>query len=214
MSNSSDPYISLEKKLKLTQSALKVLKSYDVRLMIVTKSDLVTRDIDILKNFSKVIVAISITSLHKTLAKKLEPFAPSPQNRLKAIQTLSPHIPVICRLDPFIPGLNIQEVKTIVQQVKNAGSRQIITSTYKAKPDNFKRMKNAFPEKSSLWNELYVEKISKKAGYTYLPLEARKKMIKEVKDIILSEGLAFSSCREGLKQLNTCNCDGSSFFSK
>ena len=214
MANSSDPYLPLEKKLKLTRAALKILKNYDLRLMIVTKSDLILRDLDILKQFKKLVISFTLTTLQNSLAKKLEPFAPSPQKRLKAIKTLAPGLPLACRIDPLIYPLNTGEIKKMVKELKNAGARQIITSTYKAKPDNFKRMVKSFPEHKDLWEKLYIKEGTKSARYLYLPGALRKKLIEKVRNITLEEGLSFSTCREGFTHLNTAACDGSSFFER
>ena len=111
MANSSDPYLGLEEKLKLTRQALGILKNYHLKLMIVTKSSLVVRDLDILKEFKSIVVAISLTTLNETLTKKLEPNVCLPKERLKAIKTLSAHIPVVCRFDPLIYPLNTGEVE-------------------------------------------------------------------------------------------------------
>ena len=212
MSNSSDPYLGLEKKLGLTRQALQILKNYDLKLMIVTKSSLVTRDLDILKEFKKVVVAISLTTLNEALAKKLEPNSCLPKERLKAIESLAAHIPVVCRFDPLIYPLNTDEVEKIIKRIKEAGAKQIITSTYKAKPDNFKKMIRAFGEHKDLWHELYLVKGQRLSGYRYMPKEKRKELIEKVRTAALSQELEFSSCREGFGKLNTAECDGSSFL--
>jgi DNA repair photolyase len=193
LANSSDPYQPLEKKLKLTRDALKILASYDLKINIVTKSCLVLRDLDILKKLKKVVVCLSITTLDKNLAKKIEPKASSPKERLKAVKELSAYLPVAVRLDPLIYPLNTSGLKDIVEKIKKAGAKQIITSTYKEKPDNLKRMVSSFSQYKSNW-----------------PAGLKKKLIEKVREITLSQGLEFSSCREGFKTLNTAACDGSS----
>ncbi|RLF50391.1 MAG: radical SAM protein, partial [Thermoplasmata archaeon] len=76
LSNSSDPYPTVEKKLGITRKTLEILSHNQVKYQIVTKSNLVLRDLDILKQ-SKTCVAITITTLKEKIAKKLEPNAPS-----------------------------------------------------------------------------------------------------------------------------------------
>ncbi len=212
IANSSDPYLPLEKELKLTQNTLNILKNYDIKLMLVTKSSLILRDLEILKEFKQLVVSMSITTLKRKIAKILEPSAPLPLERLKTMEKLSKYINVVCRVDPIIPYLNTGEIKKIVKNVKDAGARQIIVSTYKAKPDNFKRMIKSFPQFKDKWIKLYTIEGEKIGGYTYLPLNLRKKLIEEVKEVVYHEGLDFSSCREGLSYFNTKICDGSSFF--
>jgi len=220
MANSSDPYLPLERELNLTRAALKIMKERDLNINIITKSSLILRDLDILKGFSvrggsasggkKIVVSISLTTLNKELAKKLEPNSPSPQERLRAVKGLSLHLPVAVRLDPLIYPLNTEEIEETIREIKIAGAKQIITSTYKVKPDNFKRMAVTFSEYKELWQKLYLEQGEKIGGYAYLSQSLRKDLINKVREIALSQGLEFSSCREGFNSLNTANCDGSS----
>ncbi len=212
MANSSDPYLPLEQELKLTRAALKIIEEYDLSLNIVTKSSLILRDLDILKDFKKILVSISLTTLDKELAKKLEPYPCNPQERLKAIKELSSYLPVAVRFDPLIYPLNTEEIEETIREIKISGAKQIITSTYKVKSDNFKRMTANFPEYKELWQKLYLKQGEKKGGYTYLPKTLRKDLIKRVREITLGQGLKFSSCREGFNNLNTANCDGSSLL--
>lgn len=212
IANSSDPYQPLEKKLELTQNALCILRNYDLKINLVTKSALIVRDVEILKSLKNVVVSFTLTTLNEALSKKLEPGASLPAQRLAAMEELSKYLPVACRIDPLIYSLNTGEINTLVKEVKKRGAVQIITSTYKAKPDNFKRMRRAFPHHAQLWQNAYIAEGQQKGGCLYLPKEIRHNLIKEVREIVLKEGLYFSSCREGFESLNTKNCDGSSLF--
>lgn len=213
VANSCDPYNRAEEELKITRRMLEVLLGYDISLLIVTKSSLITRDIDILKKFRRLVIAITLTTLDPELTGKLEPHAPSPQERLAAMRTLSRHCTVICRLDPLIFPLNTSRIPRIIDRIQKAGARQIITSTYKIKPDNFKRMCTAFREHKDAWEDLYFKQGQTFGSYRYLPEKLRKELIREVKKETEGAGLLFSSCREGFIRLNTAACDGSSFFS-
>jgi len=212
IANSSDPYLPEENRLKLTREALKILKDYDIKLMLVTKSSLILRDINVLKDIKHLVVSISITTLDNSLSKKLEPNAPSGLIRLKTLEKIAKIANVVCRLDPLIYPLNTKDIAKTVKALRNAGAKQIITSTYKAKPDNLKRMIEVFAEYKDIWHKLYIDKGEKKGNYTYLPINLRRELIGEVRTAALNEKLRFSSCREGFSLLNTANCDGSSFF--
>ncbi|MFH1767764.1 MAG: radical SAM protein [Candidatus Omnitrophota bacterium] len=212
IANSSDPYLPLEKELKLTRAALKIIRSQKIQLMIVTKSSLVLRDIDILCDIKLAVISLSFTTLDTALAKRLEPFASTPMDKLKTIEKLSKKLPVICRLDPLIYPLNTDKIRKIVKEFKKRGVKQIITSTYKAKPDNLKRMFAGFPEYKRIWYKLYIEKGGRFGRYIYLPEELRRKLIEEVRQECLKENIDFSTCREGFSRLNTKSCDGSSFL--
>ncbi|MBU2250723.1 MAG: radical SAM protein, partial [Candidatus Omnitrophica bacterium] len=169
IANSSDPYLNLEKKIKLTRQALEILKNYDLKINLVTKSSLVLRDLDLLKNMKKILIAISLTCLDQKLARKLEPRTPSPQERLKTLKSLSAYLPVVVRLDPLVYPLNTENLESLIKQIKSSGAKQIITSTYKIKPDNFKRMVSTFRQHQNLWQALYLEKGERKNNYIYLP---------------------------------------------
>src|SRR4030042_5299444 len=73
IANSSDPYCALELKHELTRMAISVLSGHGIRLFLVTKSALILRDLDVLKDTPQVVVCISITILDERLARKLEP---------------------------------------------------------------------------------------------------------------------------------------------
>jgi DNA repair photolyase len=88
----SDPYNPLEKEYKLTRKALELINRYNFGVAIATKSDLVTRDIDLLKEIkmhSPVIVKITITTADDELCKKIEPQVALSSRRFEAINQLS-----------------------------------------------------------------------------------------------------------------------------
>jgi DNA repair photolyase len=208
MANSSDPYQPLEKKLCLTREALKIIAEKNLRLTLVTKSALIARDCDIIKNMH-CSAAITITTLKPNLAKEIEPRAPAPQKRLAALEKLSKSIFTAVRLDPIICGINEAEIEDIVMAAKNHGARQIITSTYKAKPDNFKRLQAGLPVQTAKLQNLYFKEPHKISGQFYLEESLRLKLIERCRTAALSAGLQFSSCREGFGRLNTATCDAS-----
>lgn len=211
ISSSSDPYQPLEKKYLYTRKLLEMIKK-DYVIEIVTKSNLVVRDIDILSE-SRSVVSITITTLNERLAKIIEPNAPSPEERLQAIHMLSEHdIPVTLRLDPILPYLTDTEenIRSIVERASRAGVKHLVTSIYKAKPDNMKRILSAFPDLIDKYRSLYIEKGQRIHGYRYAPLEYRLRIIKLVKEIAHEYGLTFATCREGVSFLHDkdISCDG------
>ena len=127
----SDPYNPYEKKLKLTQGALKLLNEYRFGSAIATKSSLVVRDIDILKEIqshSPVIVKITITAADDELSKKVEPNAPLSGSRFDAIKKLSENgiysgvlmMPVL----PFIEDTK-ENILSIIKMAHDNGARFI-----------------------------------------------------------------------------------------
>jgi len=211
MANSSDPYPPLERELCLTRRCLELIQGKrDVRLLLVTKSDLVKRDSDLLAGFDgRVVVAITITTLDEGLARRLEPGAPPPKAKLRAVEELSClGIPVMVRVDPLIPYLNIQGLRELVSQIKQAGARHITASTYKAKPDNWKRLKEKFPEQTGKLYKLYFQEGEKKGNTRYLPRGVRRKLLETVRHACEEEDIRFAVCREGLEGFSNACCDG------
>jgi DNA repair photolyase len=210
MANSSDPYPLIERDLKLTRTCLKLFKQANCRVLIITKSDLVTRDIDILKNM-KVSVSISITTLNQDTASRLEPRAPSPEKRINAIKKLTAvGIPISVRLDPIIPGINDPEIENLVKVLGEIGVLHVVSSTYKARYDNWKRMIKAFPNEMKKLKRLYFKNGEKISNSIYLPKKLRFKLMKKVADACKKHNLTFATCREGFIGLHTSrSCDGS-----
>ena len=213
MSLSSDPYPPIEKKLRLTRRVLELLVKKGFKVQITTKSDLFLNDMDIIERFP-VVVSVTITTLDNSLASKIEPFAPTPKNRIIALEKLGElEIPFSVRIDPVIPYLNDDEksLREIVKTVASIGAKHIVTSTYKAKPDNFKRMIKAFPELEKKWMKLYYPRGKLKLNYAYAPIEFRKKALFPVVDEAKKEGLTYATCRENLLDktfFNAPSCDG------
>ncbi len=211
ISSSSDPYQPLEEKYRYTRHLLEMLKDRFI-IEIVTKSDLVTRDVDVLSS-SRSLVSITVTTLDSGIARLLEPRAPPPKRRVEAIERLTEAgVPVVVRLDPLIPGLNddIENIIEVLEAVSLAGANHIVSSTYKVKPDNLGRLSKVFPEVIPRVKELYLEKGQKIHGYIYASRSYRAEILKLVKVEAEKRGMTFATCREGLSNLNTpgVSCDG------
>jgi len=84
----TDAYQPIERRYKITRDILRVLLKYNFPISILTKSDLVIRDIDLLKQFSDCEVGLTITTLDEQIAKDFEPRSSSPQRRLKSLEIL------------------------------------------------------------------------------------------------------------------------------
>lgn len=211
LSNSSDPYQPLESIYKYTRKFLELLTEKNYRILIITKSDLVLRDLDLLKNLR---CAVSITITSKNLSSKLEPGAPSYERRINAIKSLyKANIPVSVRLDPVIPGLNEKEILEILDEVAPF-IKHITASTYKAKPDSLKRLTDAFPEKRVFWEELYLKDGKRLGNAIYLKDKIRYELINPLYKKAKEYKISFATCREALKMFeNPQKCDGSFLIS-
>ncbi len=126
ISGVTDAYQPVERRLKLTRSCLEVLVEFRNPVVIITKNELVTRDIDLLSQLAKVdgvLVFVSVTSLDGDLARELEPRASQPARRLAAIEALtSGGVPTGVLVAPVIPGLTDHEMPSILTAVAKAGA--------------------------------------------------------------------------------------------
>jgi len=124
----TDPYQPIEKGWRIMREILEVLDAYNHPVGIVTKSALVTRDIDILSRMAEkglAKVALSVTTLDRRLARTMEPRAATPPRRLQAMRTLSDAgVPVSVMIGPVIPGLNDAEIERILESAHAAGARE------------------------------------------------------------------------------------------
>ncbi len=214
MSNSSDPYPPMESSLRLTRSCLQEFLGRDLRILIITKSNLVLRDVDLISRLRSA-VSLTITTLDDELAKKLEPRAPPPSKRLNAVEKLSLEgIPVSVRIDPIIPFLNDVGIRELLREIKNAGALHVTSSTFKPRWDSWNRMKQAFPDICKKIGPLYFEEGERIGRSYYLPKPLRFKLMSLVAEECRRLGLTFACCREGFVELNSGgSCDGSHLIS-
>lgn len=125
----SDPYNPFEKKLELTRKALELVNAYGFGIAIDTKSDLITRDIDILKDIkehSPVIAKLTITSFDDNITKKIEPNVANSKARFLAIEKLAKEgIYSGVLMMPLLPYITDTEenVLQIVRKAKDVGAR-------------------------------------------------------------------------------------------
>lgn len=125
----TDPYQPVEKTWRIMREILEVLEAANHPVGIVTKSALVLRDIDILqrmaaKGLAK--VALSVTTLDRTLARAMEPRAATPAKRLEAVKALSEAgIPTMVMMAPIIPGLTDSEIERVLESARTAGAREV-----------------------------------------------------------------------------------------
>jgi DNA repair photolyase len=127
MSGVTDCYQPAERRFRLTRRCLEVLAEFRNPVAIVTKNQLVTRDIDLLSELARhkaAAVFCSITSLDGHLARLLEPRTTQPRGRLEAVRKLADAgVPVGVMAAPMIPGLNDHELPAILAAAADAGAR-------------------------------------------------------------------------------------------
>ena len=199
MSNSSDPYTPEEKTLRATRKCLKLFKEYGIKVLIITKSDMVVRDLDLIKDMEAT-VSITITTLDDEKAKKIEMFAPPPSKRINALKILHENgILNSVRIDPIIPGINDGEIEEIVSAV-SPYTNHVISSTLKPRQDSFKRLRKFMDVDRYRWIRY--------GNSFYLPKEIRFSLLERIEKACKKNNLTFSACREGYP-FKAESCDGS-----
>ncbi len=127
MGTNTDPYQPIEEHWRITHGLIEVLAEHNHPLSITTKSDRVLRDIDLLAPMAEkglVVVVLSVTSLDPRIAMTIEPRAPTPTRRLKAVERLSgAGIPTYVSIAPVIPAITDHEMEHIIERAAEAGAK-------------------------------------------------------------------------------------------
>ena len=128
LGGNTDAYQPVERRLRITRRVLEVLAEHRHPVVIVTKSALVLRDLDLLRDMAAeglARVAVSVTSLDAELARKLEPRAAAPHRRLAVLRELSrAGVPTAVMVAPVIPGLTDHEIEQILAAAAGAGAER------------------------------------------------------------------------------------------
>lgn len=126
-SGNTDCYQPLEASYRLTRRCLEVCHEYRNPVAIITKGSLIRRDLDLLEALhrdARLQVTISIPILDESMARKMEPWVPSPTARLRTLRRLADAgIPVGVAVSPLIPGLNDSQVPDILSAARQAGAQ-------------------------------------------------------------------------------------------
>lgn len=127
LSGVTDPYQPAERRLRLTRRCLEVLAEFRNPVGLITKSRLITRDLDLLSALAghgAAAAFLSVTTLDPDLARAMEPRASPPAFRLEAIAALAgAGVPVGVLVAPVVPGLTDHEVPAILEAAADAGAR-------------------------------------------------------------------------------------------
>lgn len=170
----SDPYTPIEKEYKLTQRTLQIIAEERFPLHITTKSNLILRDIDILQEISKIYatVAFTVTTVDDDLARKIEPGAPLPSERLKAMGVLAAlGISVGITMMPVLPfiGDDQENISGIVKAAKHYGAQFIypffgMTLRDRQRDYYYQKLDKVFPGLTEKYRQKYDLRYSCAAG--------------------------------------------------
>ncbi|WP_233532024.1 SPL family radical SAM protein [Paenibacillus alkalitolerans] len=187
----TDPYQQAEGKARLTRACLEVLSKYKADVSITTRSPLVLRDLDILRNMKSVSVNISINTLNKTVWRNLEPSTPSPVQRLETVRQLNEAgVPTSVFLAPIVPlltdgGSDLQEV---IHAAAEAGASFVMPSimrlsTREVKYWFFHCIGQHYPHLTEKMARLYERS-------AYVPNDYKEPVMDTVKTLLKQHGLS------------------------
>ncbi len=148
LSSVTDPYQPLEKKYQLTGKILKILTDHNFPVTIQTKSDLVLRDLDILKKNRGAKVGFTITSLDDKVRRVFEPLASPVENRFKALKSLKENgIIIFAMIAPILPDLtDIVAIKKRLKGLVNFLWEDTLNIKYGNWPDIEKTVLKFYPK--------------------------------------------------------------------
>jgi len=163
----TDPYQPAERSFRVTRSLLEVLaEARRLRLVIITKSPLVTRDIDLLARIaqhSRLTVHLSLITLDRELARRIEPRAPTPEARLRALERLrEAGIDVGINLMPVLPGITDHPgaLAALVRRIAEGGATHVNACALRLRSTSRKRyipwIREEFPELGDRYTAAYA----------------------------------------------------------
>ena len=128
MSSATDPYQPLEAKLELTRALLPILARRGARLAVLTRSPLVTRDIDLFREFDQISVTVSITTDCDDVRKRFEPQCASIERRFAAVERLvEAGIPTRINVAPLLP---LRDISGFAERIRNSGVSRVHINTF------------------------------------------------------------------------------------
>jgi DNA repair photolyase len=167
ISTVTDPYQPIEKKYKLTRYCLEQLLIHNFPVSIQTKSNLITRDLNLISNFSKAEVMFSIATLNDSERKLLEPYSSSIQERLNALKQFSDlGIKTSIFFGPVYPTIKIEDLSKIIDTFIENGATEIMIDKLNIKPGVKENV-----EKAMKTNPFFLKKFSNLANYEFIKKE-------------------------------------------
>ena len=155
LSTATDPYQPLEEDVLLTRRCLQELVKAKAKVSVLTKSDLVLRDIDLLKALPDAEVGITITTIEDGLAACFEPGAPPPSRRLRALKALIDEgIDCYVFVGPILPLVTERRMEELIGAIHASGCRRAMTDPLRLRPGMIARMR-ALPCAKELGDDFF-----------------------------------------------------------
>ncbi|RLE64891.1 MAG: radical SAM protein [Thermoprotei archaeon] len=147
LSSVTDPYQPIEKRYELTRKLLEILARRDFPLIILTKSDLIVRDLDILKKFSDVEVGLTIVTLDENVREVFEPRAPPIKKRLEALSEVKQAgLKTYAFLGPLLPFFSEESLEDLFEKFKEVEVDRVMVDKLNIKSGNWRYIKKGLEE--------------------------------------------------------------------
>ncbi len=217
ISPATDSYQPLERKYHITRQCIQVLQKQQISYYIMSKSDAMLLDLDLHAPYRKRCMGIwTITSLDEQRRKVFEPFAPTIQQRLNALERFSAEgIPTAFRIDPILPFIDDspEQLEALISACAERGATHFTTSILKLRKEIWNRFSTFFEEQNDdtllyQYKDLYFDPSYRRGSYYYPKAGYRQKILTILQDLAKKYGLSFGTCLEGMPQFNTGPCDG------
>ena len=174
--SATDPYQPTERRFRVTRDVLDALREVQgLSIVIITKSPLVTRDVPLLQHLARrntVQVHISLITIDRELARRLEPRAPTPESRLRAVRRLADAgLDVSVNCMPVLPGITDQPgmLDALVTQVAAAGALSLGACALRLRSASRRRylpvVREQFPELASRYEATYSNSVHASDSY-------------------------------------------------
>jgi DNA repair photolyase len=185
LSSVTDPYQPLERKYELTRGSLELLLERQFPVSILTKSDLVLRDLDIIRKFDTIEVGFTLTAYHDTARKAFEPGASQVERRLAALKALSEEgIPTWAFIGPVLPYITEDGLEPLLDDLAGCVDRVLI-DRLNVKSGNMPDIRGTLSEhypdlqplfesalkKGSVYYDKFTRKVSEMCRRRMIPFE-------------------------------------------
>ena len=174
LSTVTDPYQALENKYAITRRILRILSDHQFPVSVLTKSDLVVRDIDLLKRFERedCEVGFSMATLDENIRRHFEPHAPPVSERIQALRRLHEEgIRTWVFLAPVLPYLTKQTLTELLNEIKESVD-SILVDTLNIKCGNWQTisgvLRKAYPDQIPNWKTVFSSNETKRKYYQSL----------------------------------------------
>jgi len=196
----TDPYQPAERTYRVTRGVLEVLaEEKGLSVVVITKSALITRDVDVLAtiaNRSSLTIHLSLITLDRELARRIEPRAPTPEARVRALERLAAaDIDVGINIMPVLPGITDRPamLDAVVRRVKAAGASHVNACALRLRSSARKRylpfIEMEFPKLSSAYRTAFAS--GHQMGDTY-----REGLSRFMRERCRKHGIAYGSRRD------------------